>query len=79
MRGDWAVQNEDGIHTIHAEVIFNFLRKLNITWDGAAVDSSLVGPLAGKLKSFQRNGPFVYAQGPFYYFTEQACSVRLWA
>jgi hypothetical protein len=57
MHAEWAIQYEDGsIHTVDAEVIFDGLRRLKITWDGRAAGSWVVFLLIGKLKSFQRDG-----------------------
>ena len=56
MHAEWAVQCKDGIHTIEAEVIFRWLRRLTITWDGKAAGSWVVFFLIGTLKSFQRDG-----------------------
>ena len=56
MHGDWAVQIEDGIHAIHAEVMWGVPRQLKIIWDGGAAELSKVGMLWGNFKSFQHNG-----------------------
>jgi hypothetical protein len=56
MRGDWAVQIEDGTHIIRAEIIIRFFYRLRVTWDGVEVMSSRVWLLVGDIKSFERNG-----------------------
>ena len=56
MHAEWAVQYEGAIHIVDSEVIFDGLRRLNITWDGKAADSWVIYLLIGKLKSFQRDG-----------------------
>jgi hypothetical protein len=56
MQGHWAVRDEDGIHRVHAEIIWGFPHKLTITWDGIALESLGVGFVAGDLRSFQRSG-----------------------
>ena len=56
MVGHWAVRDEDGIHRVHAEIIWDFPRMLSITWDSIMVESLNVGLVAGDLRSFQCSG-----------------------
>jgi hypothetical protein len=56
MNGNWAVQLEDGTHTIHADITTGLTFNLKLTWDGAVLESCRVWMLAGDVKSFQRNG-----------------------
>src|SRR5579863_1255212 len=61
MQGDWAVQIEDGTHTIHAKIEpggWLSLRAgpVEVSWDGVLVESVRVRWLGGNIKSFERNG-----------------------
>jgi hypothetical protein len=55
MSGQWTVRIEDGIHTIHAEIIMGFPRRLRITWD-STVEFYKVWWQVGDLRSFERKG-----------------------
>ena len=46
MYGDWAVQLEDGAHTVHAEITGGLTYYLEITWDGVVVEASRVWMLS---------------------------------
>jgi hypothetical protein len=50
------VRDEDGIHRVHAEIIWDVPRMLTITWDDITVESSSVGLVAGILRSFRHRG-----------------------
>jgi hypothetical protein len=59
MHGDWAIQIEDAVHRIHAEIIpARWVRKLKVAWDGELVALSGVWLPTGASKSFQRHGHY---------------------
>jgi hypothetical protein len=56
MREGWAVQIEDGTHTVDAEIIWGVPRRIKISWDDVVIDFSAVWVMLGRLASFSQSG-----------------------